>query len=130
LDIFLMSLYSQGKIIDYDKIENSWFWAEQVYEIEKSKNINEWLFLNTNNWNVTYNLELIWNIKLGTLEYKFFEYLINNKWIAKSHEEIIANINPNKMWKTSGSFCSDIKRRLPANIRNLIKSPKSHYLIP
>ena len=127
---FIMSLFLQDKISNYTKVDDWLHWIYQVYEIERVNISIKGVFLNTSNWEVSNNWEIVWTITLETLEYKFFEYLIKNKSIAKSHKEIINDINPGQKANLLSTVCSDIKRRLPKELRDLIKAPKWHYLIP
>jgi len=88
------------------------------------------IFLNTNNWDVTMDWNIIWNLTLGNLPYKFFKYLFDNKTDRKSHKNIIENINPGKKEKTASSIASDIKRELPKEIKDIIVTTKWYYMIP
>ena len=88
------------------------------------------ILLNTKNWNVTLDWSIVWNLTLGNLPYKFFKYLLDNKWESKSHKDIIDNINPGRKEKTASSIASDIKRELPKQIKDLIVTTRWYYMIP
>lgn len=89
------------------------------------------LVFNYKNWDVIYLWEKIWDLIPWTQPYKFFNFLYINKWKYISHKELYLHIYEweNKL-KDPSADLADIKREIPINIRNKIKSAKKMYSIP
>lgn len=104
------------------------YWKGLFNKINERNNEN--INFNTQNWEVYQNWNLLWVITLNTMEYKFFNYLYKNKWIAKTHQEIFDEIKKDRTEKLINNYLTDVKRRLPEEIRVIIKAPKGQYLLP
>jgi hypothetical protein len=118
-------------ILHYIKKEHLLYDDKDKYYLKEIKTNHEWIYFNTDNWEVFKDWVLLWDITIWTLEFNFFKYLYDNKWVYKNHEDIFAYL---KWWtknRIKSSYLSDIKSRIEnKEIRNLIKSPKMHYIIP
>lgn len=96
-----------------------------------SLSMNNIIDFNEENWDVFLNNKLIWNIPCNNREYKFFQFLFINKWTYKSHGDIMDYVTwYEQKSKRAQSFCSDIKRLLKKDIKDLIQSWKWEYRIP
>jgi hypothetical protein len=118
----------------FDNYEELQLYAIVLSHWETKFNKLKWLIdssikLNNNNWNIIVEWNIIWTINLDNLPWKFFKYLFDYKWIYRSHEDIINEINPWTRSKTYGAQCSEIKSDLSKSIKNLIKSKKWYYII-
>lgn len=102
----------------YDKFLLLWIWE------------NNKIIFNNNNWEVCQNWVSLWFIKLDTMEYAFFNYLYKNKWTAQTHQQIFNAIKNENVEKWINNYLSDIKRRLPKEIKDIIKSSKGKYWLP
>jgi len=132
---------NQLLIIEWKNYNNFYFYEISKYLTVKDLNIvynksnwiikNTWLIFNKENWEVILNWNILWRISIWTQEFILFEYLYDNKWKHKTHEEIKKHIKKDDAM--SGSYqavSSDIKSRLPEKVKKIIKSWKWWYLIP
>lgn len=87
------------------------------------------IYFNTVTWKVYENEKEIWEIPINTQQFFLFQFLYNNAWKFKSHQDIKENIAPwvKSMWETAQWFVANKKRLLSPEIKNLISSPKWWY---
>jgi len=143
--VWFEKIYREFNISDKYKIKDPILFVYYIYFLNKNelikklnlilrdkfKKVNIWIVFDYNNWKVFNNWILLWIIKFKTCEFKLFEYLYKNKWKHILYQELSEKILKwESISKTKESYFSDIKRRLPKNIKCLIKAPKWWYIIP
>lgn len=140
-DEFTLIQYFEKK--KYIKIKNYNNPIEVIYRWLSSVNIEildkfieefihkEWISFDENSWKVYIDGKKVWTLSINTQPFYFFKFLFDNKSVYKTHVEIKEYIKPkDKIGKTEANFCAEIKRGIPLEIRNIIKTQKWWYLIP
>ena len=105
-------------------------WWKKMYNKIKA-NINNEIELIRESWDVIVKWKVIWVLSPATLEFKLFDFLLDNRWTPMSHENIIKKINPKRNYsKPYWLLCAEYKSNIPTEIKKLISSStKWHYTI-
>lgn len=107
--------------------------AEKIKEWNLGLRAERNLVINKNNGDIFYKCEKICNLQLDTQQFDFVMVLYKNIWNYISHEDIIKWLktidSKTKNECETSRFCSNIKRKLPKEIRDFIKTSKWHYML-
>lgn len=125
-ETILILLYLKGKT----NIPKFRSWEKEYYLdiLEYWKDVG--IYFDNSNWDVFLNGEKLWALLMNNREFKFFEFLYENIWQFKTHQEVKEAI----IWKdqisiTLGNYLSGVKKNLPDTIKDLIQSPSGWYMI-
>lgn len=82
-------------------------------------------------WDIHLGESFIWNLIPGNRDFKFFEYLYDNKGDYVSHDDLKNYImGSGRISGTLSAYCSDIKAKMKEEIKCLIQGKKWWYRIP
>lgn len=101
--------------------ENKYFYLLEWYY----NNINKWIYLDEDSWDVFYNWDILWNIKLTNKEWKLFKLLYDKKWKNVFHNEIVLLLRSEKLVKEKrpkemSEYCKGVKKKIPDKIKKFI----------
>lgn len=140
LDIEEQEILWESRVADYIWYEPSRSQIRQfikevirIYEIV-NHNSPQWdtpkkIIFNENGTILLYWIELQKRLKPGTRYYKFFDILYRNINKRVPNEEIFANLWVIRGSKTIATNLSDIKARMPQEIRNLVYPVINGYIL-
>ena len=88
---------------------------------------------NKNNWEIYINWKKVWDITPETNVFRFFEYLYDNMGLKLTHKDIHKYVfeyeGERQQSRPIKTDLSDLKRKLPEEIKSLVSAPAWHYMI-